>query len=114
MNLKGLLTVTIHINYLYIKELDQVIFNPLNLEQDKNSNDIDSFITNMGNMPHTFSNIFLYDVKTKLSEADVFLGSSMNIRSLANILQILIHQCLTDTDTFDTFRLDLRTTNKML
>ena len=32
---------TIHINYLYMNELDQMIFNPLDLEQYKNSNGID-------------------------------------------------------------------------
>ena len=32
---------TIHINYLYINYLDQMILNPLDLEQYKNSNGID-------------------------------------------------------------------------
>ena len=49
-------------------------------------------------MTHTFSQQIFIDVKTKLSEADVFSVLSMNIRSLGNNLQMLIDQCLTDND----------------
>ena len=56
----------------------------------------------MGNNTHTFwQYIFLNDINRKLSEANVFSVLIMNIRSLANNLQILIDQCLTDNDKFD-------------
>lgn len=89
-------------NYLCINEIDQIVFNPLNLEQEMNCTVNDALLFNMDNITHKFSKyIYLDDVKTKLNVTDVFSVLSMNIRSVASNLQVLIDQCLLEENNID-------------
>ncbi len=93
---------TVYRNYLCINGLDQILFNPLNLEQEINCTINDALIFNIDNITQKFSKyIYLDDLKTKLKETDVFSVLSMNIRSLASNLQILTDQCLPEENSVD-------------
>ena len=93
---------TVSVNYSCINEIDQVIFNPIDIEQDTNSDNTDSYIFNTRNMTQKFSQyIYLDNVYTNLNSSDIFSVLSMNIRSLANNLQILVDQCFTDSKKLD-------------
>ncbi|KAK7070438.1 hypothetical protein SK128_019716 [Halocaridina rubra] len=84
-------------NYLCINELDKMIFNPLDLE-----NEIDLFLNNMRNATNTFSiYIYLNELYSNLNKSNAFSVLCMNIRSLANNLQIFVDQCLTENNICD-------------